>query len=100
MSTFISTKLKLKTLVIVHKTFLLNQWVESIKKFSNHEIGIIQKNRYRNKTIVIGMLQSLSMKEYDENIYNHFDFIIVDEVHHIATKSFSNALLKLNFILA
>ena len=99
MSIYISTKLKLKTLIIVHKTFLLDQWVQSLKKFSNHEIGIIQGKKIdiENKTIVIGMLQSLSMKEYDDYVYNSFDLIIVDEVHHIATKSFSKALLKFNF---
>lgn len=99
MSIYVSTKLKLKTLVIVHKTFLLNQWMESLKLFSNHEIGIIQGKKIdiEGKTIVIGMLQSLSMKEYEDDIYNYFDFLIVDEVHHIATKSFSNALLKFNF---
>ena len=38
---YIATILKLKTLVIVHKTFLLNQWIERIKQFTNASIGII-----------------------------------------------------------
>ena len=39
MSIYMSCKLKLKTLVIVHKTFLLNQWMESLNKFSDHKVS-------------------------------------------------------------
>ena len=39
----IITQLKQKTLVIVHKGFLLNQWVERIEQFIPHaRIGKIQ----------------------------------------------------------
>ena len=41
------------------------------------------------------MLQSLSLKDYPQEIFNEFDFVIVDECHHISSKSFSKALLKL-----
>ena len=54
--------LKVKTLVIVHKGFLLNQWVERINQFlPNARIGKIQGPHFdiENKDIVIGMLQSL-----------------------------------------
>ena len=52
-----------KTLVIVHKEFLLNQWVERIKQFlPTARIGKLQGSvtDVENKDIVIGMLQSLS----------------------------------------
>ena len=44
----IASKLKQKTLVIVHKSFLLNQWIDRVEQFTNAKIGIIQqkKNRY------------------------------------------------------
>jgi len=95
---YLACLLKLKTLVVVHKNFLLNQWVESITKFSNAKIGIIQQNTIdiENKDIVIGMLQSLSMKDYHHTIFSSFDILIVDEVHNVATKVFSKALSKIN----
>ena len=55
-----------KTLVIVHKGFLLNQWVERIEQFlPNARIGRIQGQvmDIEDKDIVLGMLQSLSMKD-------------------------------------
>ena len=90
------TKFQLKTLVIVHKSFLLNQWRENLEKFSNARVGVIQQKTVdtENKDVVIGMLQSLSKSNYPKDIFEQFDFVIVDEVHNIATKSFSKALKK------
>ena len=78
-------KLKLKTLVIVHKTFLQNQWVERISEFTNCKIGIIRQKKVdiENKDIVIGMLQSVSMIDYDKDIFKDFGLVIFDEVHII-----------------
>jgi hypothetical protein len=91
------SRLQLKTLVIVNKTFLLDQWKERIMQFTNARVGKIQQKivDVHDKDIVIGMLQSLSLKEYDPVIFDHFDIVIVDEVHNIATKSFSKVLMKL-----
>ena len=90
--------LKKKTLVIVHKGFLLNQWEERIEQFlPGARIGKIQGQiiDIENKDIVIAMLQSLSMKEYPENMFDSFGLTIVDEVHHISSEVFSRSLLKI-----
>lgn len=94
---YIASQLKLKTLVIVHKTFLQNQWYERIKQFTDARIGIIRQKKtdVENKDIVIGMLQSISMIDYDKSIFKDFNLIIVDECHHAAAKVFSQAFFKL-----
>ena len=94
----IIAKLQVKTLIIVHKEFLMNQWIERIKEFlPDASIGKIQgQNISISCDIVIGMLQSLSMKDYDESIFDSFGFIIIDEVHHMGAEVFSQALLKVN----
>lgn len=96
-SLYILSKLKLKTLIIVHKEFLMNQWIERIKQFlPEASIGIIQQNKKDivGKDIVIGMLQSLAMKEYESNTFETFGFTIIDETHHISSKVFSKALFN------
>ena len=47
-----------------------------------------------NKDIVIGMLQSLSMREYPSDIFQSFGLTIVDECHHIAAEVFVRSLFK------
>ena len=87
--------LNVKTLIIVHKGFLLDQWTERIQQFlPNTRIGRIQGQiiDIEDKDIVIGMLQSLSMKEYPESLFDEFGLTIVDEVHHIAAEVFVRSL--------
>ena len=87
-----------KTLIIVHKEFLMNQWIERILKYyPTARIGKIQGQviDIDNKDIVIAMLQSLSMKDYPSTLFDSFGFTIIDEVHHISSEVFSCALFKL-----
>ena len=97
-SLYIISALKKKTLVIVHKEFLMNQWIERIQQFlPTARVGKIQGQiiDIDDKDIVIGMLQSLSMKEYPTSTFDSFGLTIIDEVHHISSQTFSNALFKI-----
>jgi len=94
---YIASKLKVKTLVVVHKEFLLNQWKERIKEFlPDAKIGRLQSSviHVEGYDIVIGMLQSISMKEYSEKVFEDFGLVIYDECHHLGAETFSKALLK------
>ena len=86
-----------KTLIIVHKEFLMNQWIERIEEFlPGAKVGKIQGPTFdiEDKDIVIGMLQSLYDKDYGPNGFQSFGLTIVDEVHRIGSEQFSKTLLK------
>jgi len=94
----IIAELRKKTLVIVHKGFLLNQWIERIEQFlPGAKVGRIQGQiiDIEGKDIVIGMLQSLSMKEYPPELFASFGLTIVDECHHISSEVFCRSLQKI-----
>jgi superfamily II DNA or RNA helicase len=94
----IISRLNKKTFIIVHKEFLMNQWIERIQQFlPKARVGKIQGPiiDIDDKDIVIGMLQSLSMKEYPASTFESFGLTIIDEVHHISSEVFSNSLFKL-----
>ena len=94
----IIAELRKKTLVIVHKGFLLNQWIERIEQFlPGAQVGRIQGQiiDIEGKDIVIGMLQSLSQKEYPETLFASFGLTIVDECHHISSEVFCRSLQKI-----
>jgi superfamily II DNA or RNA helicase len=96
-SLYIATQLKKKTIVIVHKEFLMNQWIERIQQFlPKAKIGKIQGPiiDIGEKDIVLCMLQSLVLKDYESSIFEQFGLTIIDEVHHISSQSFSNSLFK------
>ena len=94
----IISRLNKKTFIIVHKEFLMNQWIERIQQFlPKARVGKIQGQiiDIDDKDIVIGMLQSLSMKEYPAELFDSFGLTIIDEVHHISSEVFSNSLFKI-----
>ena len=91
----IISKLNKKTLIVVHKTFLMNQWEERIQQFlPNAKVGRIQGQviDIDNKDIVIGMLQSLCRPNYDNSIFDCFGLSVYDECHHLSAEVFSNCL--------
>ena len=94
LSLYLASVFQVKTLVIVHKTFLLNQWKERATEFTDANIGTIQQDTIDidNKQIVIGMLQSIAKDKYDDIIFKDFGLVIFDEAHHAPSQYFSKAL--------
>ena len=90
--------LKKKTLILVHKEFLMNQWIERIEEFldPSTRVGKIQANvcDIEDKDIVIGMIQTMYNKEFAPEVYANFGLTIIDEVHRIGSEEFSRTLLK------
>jgi len=89
--------LQKKTLILVHKEFLMNQWIERIEEFlPGARVGKIQASvcDCDNKDIVIGMIQTMYNKTFPQEVYSQFGLTIIDEVHRIGSEEFSKTLLK------
>ena len=100
MAIYIMCQLKKKTLIVVHKDFLLQQWKERIQQFApDSSIGLLKASKIdiEGHDVVIASLQSLSMKTYDLDIFKDFSFLIIDEVHRTSAEHFSEAFKKVNF---
>jgi len=93
----IIAELKKKTLILVHKEFLMNQWIERITEFMpSARVGKIQGPIYEveGKDIVIGMIQTLHSRDFPTEAFSPFGLTIIDEVHRIGSEEFSKTLLK------
>ena len=94
----ICSKICRKTLILVHKEFLMNQWIERIRDFlPSARVGIIQAKKFdiEDKDIVIGMIQTLYSRDYPGNTFQSFGLTIIDEVHRIGSEEFSKTLTKI-----
>jgi len=93
------TMIKKKTLIIVHKEFLLNQWKERIKQFlPDARVGVIKQKTIdiEDKDIVIAMLQSITVRKenYPKETFDSFGYTLIDECHRICSRTFSKALFQ------
>ena len=90
---------KTKTIIIVNKIELMNQWEKEIKKWMPYaKVGVIQGKRFifENCDIVIGMLQTISLN----SSLTHKDFkwvetVFIDECHNVAAEMFSKIMFKI-----
>jgi len=97
---YIISKLGKKALIVAHKEFLINQWIERIQEFlPEAKIGIIKGKKCitEGKDIVVSSIQSLWMKDYPETLMREFGLVIYDECHHVSARQFSKALMKTCF---
>ena len=87
---------KKKTLIVAYQSFLINQWIQRITEFTNCRIGQIRGNiiDIEDKDVVVASLKSLSVKNYDKNLFKQFGLVIYDEVHRFGSKIYSQALKK------
>ena len=87
------TKLKQKTLVIVHTRFLFEQWVDEIKKTLGIEPGQIKAGICDIEgPITIATVQSLRKRIL--SLSKSFGTIVVDEMHHIGAPVFKGIVDK------
>ena len=81
MALSIAVSLGRKTLIVVHKDFLLEQWKERIEQFiPSARVGLIKAKVVDtdDKDIVLASLQSLSMKEYAPETFESFGTLVAD----------------------
>jgi superfamily II DNA or RNA helicase len=85
------------TLVLVHRTELLNQWQERLQTFLRVGGGVVGtigggKAKPTGK-IDIAVMQSLSRQGEVNALVENYGHVIVDECHHVGAASF-DAILK------
>lgn len=93
----IATSFKLRTMIMVHKEFLANQWREVIQQFCpGATIGLVQGDKCEiENDFVICMIQTMSQREYPIGKFESIGVLIVDEAHHICARVFSQCMFKL-----
>jgi len=95
----------LKTLVLVHRRILLDQWIERLSSFSDiprEAIGVVGGGRRNPKGVVdIALIQSLVRKGEVDDLVGDYGHVIVDECHHLSAVSFEMVArrVKARFVL-
>jgi superfamily II DNA or RNA helicase len=96
---------RVNTLVLVHRTQLMDQWREKLALFLNlgmDELGQIGGGKKKITGVIdIGLMQSLNRKGEIKDMVAEYGQVIVDECHHIPAFTFEQVLkqVKAKYVL-
>ncbi len=96
---------KVKTLVLVHRRQLMDQWRERLSKFLNlpiESIGQIGGGKNQATGVIdVAVLQSLNRKGEVRDLVANYGQVLVDECHHVSAFSVERVLreVKARFVL-
>ena len=89
----IAAKLKQKTLVVVHTIALRSQWEKEVEKVFGIKPSRVGSGKFNiDGPITIGNVQTLTRRVPD--IAGEFGTIILDEMHHVSSPTFSKIIDK------
>ncbi|CAB4203583.1 DEXDc domain containing protein [uncultured Caudovirales phage] len=91
----IAAELGRRTLIVVNKGFFLRQWTSRIRQvFPQAKIGIVQgpKCQHEGMDFVIGMVHTLSQRDFPDGFYRSFGLVLTDEVHRIGAPTWADVV--------
>jgi superfamily II DNA or RNA helicase len=83
--------------VFVHKTFLMDQWLEGLEKIMPEaSVGIVQGPKCDwNKDVVLCMIQSLvSEQQYPPELFSSRGIVVSDEAHRLGAVKWRKAIVQ------
>lgn len=93
----LACSIKLKTLVIVNKVVLINQWEDSLKKFcpSATICKLIPKAKF-DENADFFIINATNVAKKPRGFFDKIGLVIVDELHQIMAESLSNSLFYIS----
>jgi len=87
------------TLILVHRTPLVEQWIQRLAEFTHispKAIGRIGGGRRSvTRQIDIAMVQTLSRGEPDGELLHDYGHVVIDECHHVPAVSIERVLARI-----
>lgn len=86
--------LKLKTLIVVHRICLFEQWTRAIKSFCSDNVVLNLPSLENIDTCHFAIVNIATLSKIDENILSKFGLLITDETHLLLSEKRSKNLLR------
>jgi superfamily II DNA or RNA helicase len=117
MALYLASLLKLRTLVLLHKSDLMDQWAgkthaetdgkgHGIRQFlglKKDQVGWVRQDtqRWRDYPITLALYQTVIARreELGTDFFKHFGLIIVDEAHHVPCNTLEQTIKKFSATL-
>jgi superfamily II DNA or RNA helicase len=92
LSIYLSSKLKMKTLYINNRLAIIDQIVESVKKFSQSKVQLLNTKTVLDPTADFYVVNAINVPKFKPGTFNGIGTLIIDEIHCMLSKVLSQAL--------
>jgi superfamily II DNA or RNA helicase len=92
---YISTKIKLKIMIVTHRIVLIKQWKASIAKFCPGSTVQVLSAKSEMKDCDFYIMNASNVSKHDVEYYKDIGFLIVDEVHLIMAEGLSKCMQRI-----
>lgn len=92
----IASKIQLKTLILIHRIVLMNQWKKDIKHIFPKSSVQILKPETKMKDCDFYIMNPTNIHKNSREMYKDIGLVIVDEAHLILAEKLSKSLLYLS----
>lgn len=93
---YLACKFGMKTLIVINKIILVNQWKEAISKFTTHKVQYLDsKTTEIDDDAQFYIINAINIQKHSRGTFDKIKFVVVDELHQIITKVLSQSLLHL-----
>lgn len=107
LAVFLSVTLGRRTVVLVHKAVIRDQWIAAFEKFCpGARVGVVQGGtdwQTDGYDVVIAMVLTLAKREQtDTQLFDWAGTVVVDECHHMAARVMNRAMrwFRARYIIA
>lgn len=87
----LACKIKLRTMIVVHRVLLIDQWVQSISDYCDENVTTCTYDKYKDGTDFM-VMNVMNIPKLTDRQLRTFGFVVVDECHLISTEYFSKSL--------
>ena len=89
-----SKVIKLKTLIVCHRIVLIEQWKDSILRFTGKDttIAVVKPGKKYKEDADFFIVNAQNMKKLGCDVFKKIGFVIVDEIHAIMAENLSESM--------
>jgi len=94
---WLASRLRVKTLVLVHTSVLQEQWAQRVAQYlPGARVSYVRGGALDlSGDVVIAMIQTLVSRAYPPSTFDPCGLLLVDECHHVGAEVFSRAMFGL-----
>lgn len=89
---YLASKLRFKTIIVLNRLVLVNQWKEEIKKNVRAECQFVKPNQPLDPLVDFYIINAINIPKFGRKAFSHIGTVIIDEIHLIMAEKMFTAM--------